>query len=244
MPALRRARRTPEGLVPIGKLVEDNAVGTKVFDAHGITTIVAVKRQRRQASAARAHQGGHHARRDGRTTSCGGRAARARAGSCRRRAAAGDQLEWHRPSRGASARSSTREIAEAALAGWLQSDGFVGQYEGTNRSLTIEAMTVTDARAGVGRDGARPRVRRRTPARATCRDAGHDRSTAVGFGCTANTFGRSSTGGTCTRRGVDMRVPEHLFEAPLPVVTAYLRSLFQAEGYVSQREQLARSGST
>src|ERR671937_496756 len=31
------------------------------------------------------------------------------------------------------------EVAEAALAGWLQADGFVGQYEeGTNRSLTIE----------------------------------------------------------------------------------------------------------
>ncbi len=34
---------TLEGLVPIGKLVDDGAVGTKVFDAHGITKIVAVK---------------------------------------------------------------------------------------------------------------------------------------------------------------------------------------------------------
>ena len=34
---------TTEGLVPIGKLVDDRAVGTKVFDAHGITKIVAVK---------------------------------------------------------------------------------------------------------------------------------------------------------------------------------------------------------
>src|SRR5439155_25306588 len=36
-------------------------------------------------------------------------------------------------------------IAEAALAGWLQADGFVGQYEeGTNRSLTIEFQVATD----------------------------------------------------------------------------------------------------
>jgi len=36
--------------------------------------------------------------------------------------------------------------AQAALAGWLQGDGFVGQYDhGTNRSLTIEFMTVTAA---------------------------------------------------------------------------------------------------
>jgi ribonucleoside-diphosphate reductase alpha chain len=34
---------TPAGLVPIGKLVEDDAVGTKVYDAHGITRIVATK---------------------------------------------------------------------------------------------------------------------------------------------------------------------------------------------------------
>src|SRR5438067_3706693 len=34
---------TADGLVPIGRLVEDNAVGTKVFDGHGLTRIVAVK---------------------------------------------------------------------------------------------------------------------------------------------------------------------------------------------------------
>ncbi|MDQ3592696.1 MAG: adenosylcobalamin-dependent ribonucleoside-diphosphate reductase, partial [Actinomycetota bacterium] len=34
---------TPDGLVPIGKLVEDNAVGAKVYDAHGLTRVLAVK---------------------------------------------------------------------------------------------------------------------------------------------------------------------------------------------------------
>ena len=34
---------TPAGLVPIGKLVEDNAVGTKVYDADGVTRIIATK---------------------------------------------------------------------------------------------------------------------------------------------------------------------------------------------------------
>jgi ribonucleoside-diphosphate reductase alpha chain len=37
-------------------------------------------------------------------------------------------------------------------------------------------------------------------------------------------------------RGVDMVVPEHLYRAPLPVVAAYLRSVFQAEGFVSARK--------
>ena len=34
---------TPAGLVPIGKLVDGDAVGTKVYDAHGVTKIVATK---------------------------------------------------------------------------------------------------------------------------------------------------------------------------------------------------------
>jgi ribonucleoside-diphosphate reductase alpha chain len=34
---------TPNGLVPIGKLVDDDAVGEKVYDAHGVTRIVATK---------------------------------------------------------------------------------------------------------------------------------------------------------------------------------------------------------
>ena len=34
---------TPGGLVPIGKLVEDHAVGAKVYDAHGLTKVIATK---------------------------------------------------------------------------------------------------------------------------------------------------------------------------------------------------------
>ena len=34
---------TPAGLIPIGQLVDDNAIGTKVYDADGLTRIVATK---------------------------------------------------------------------------------------------------------------------------------------------------------------------------------------------------------
>ena len=37
------------------------------------------------------------------------------------------------------------------------------------------------------------------------------------------------------KRGTEMEVPARLFTAPLPVVAAYLRSVFQAEGFVSAR---------
>ncbi len=39
---------TPAGMVPIGRLVEENAVGAKVLDAHGVTRIVAVKHNGRK----------------------------------------------------------------------------------------------------------------------------------------------------------------------------------------------------
>ncbi len=40
---------TPDGLIPIGRLVDTNAVGTKVYDAHGLTSIVAVKANGRKS---------------------------------------------------------------------------------------------------------------------------------------------------------------------------------------------------
>ena len=78
----------------------------------------------------------------------------------------GDQLEWHRTESYGEGEIDLGEVAEAALAGWLQADGFVGQYEGTNRSLTIEAMTVTEAEQGLGARRHRPRLPRGPPPRA------------------------------------------------------------------------------
>ncbi|MDP9285775.1 MAG: hypothetical protein M3P41_12620, partial [Actinomycetota bacterium] len=39
---------TPDGMVPIGQLVEEDAVGCEVYDAHGITRIVAAKHNGRK----------------------------------------------------------------------------------------------------------------------------------------------------------------------------------------------------
>src|SRR5580700_7579241 len=136
---------TPTGLVPIGKLVEDDAVGAKVYDAHGVTRIVATKvngvkqvlRLHTKAGYALDVTADHLVWR----SSAYGTGRFVLAGSLR----PGDKVEWHRRDSHGEDEISRYDIAEAALAGWLQSDGFVGQYEGTNRSLTIEAMTVTDA---------------------------------------------------------------------------------------------------
>ncbi|HEX2192550.1 MAG TPA: LAGLIDADG family homing endonuclease, partial [Acidimicrobiales bacterium] len=232
---------TPDGLVPIGRLVEGNAIGTKVYDAHGLTRIVAVKANGRKP-VLRVHTkagvvldvtadhlvwrvSGVHT---GRFVP---------AGELR----PGDKLEWHRTPSFGSAEITRREIAEAALAGWLQSDGFVGQYQGTNRSLTIEAMTVTDAeRAWVleAIDTVFPGAHRHERFVDTVNPQLDCRRIRL-YGEHLTDFVRAWN---LRPRGVDMTVPERLFTAPLPVVAAYLRSLFQAEGYVSLRERSAVVG--
>jgi ribonucleotide reductase alpha subunit len=226
---------TPDGLLPIGKLVESGAVGTKVYDAHGLTSIVAVKANGRKP-VLRLHTKAGHAldvtadhlvwRRSGVGT---GRFVPA--GTLR----TGDQLTWHRTEAWGSGEISSREIAEAALAGWLQSDGFVGKYAtGTNRSLTIEAMTVTSSElewVTIALDKVFPDAHRhesRVVTRSTLLDCRRTRLYGRGLQEFVARWDLMT-------RGPEMTVPEHLYEAPLPVVQAYLRSIFQAEGYVSLR---------
>ncbi|MCU1449952.1 MAG: ribonucleoside-diphosphate reductase, partial [Acidimicrobiales bacterium] len=234
---------TPDGLVPIGQLVEENAVGAKVFDAHGLTKVVAVKSNGRK-HVLRIHTKAGH-RLDVTPDHLVWRASDEHhgrfipAGELR----PGDKVVWCRTEPSAGEGQITRlEVAEAALAGWLQSDGFVGQYDhGTNRSLTIEPMTVTDAEYEWVQDALDvvfPEVHR------------HERSVVTqseNLDCRRIRLYGSELEDFVTRwdlrvRGLDMKVPERLFTAPLPVVAAYLRSLFQAEGYVSVKETSALIG--
>ncbi len=228
---------TPAGLVPIGKLAEENAVGTKVFDAAGVTKIVAAKANGIKEVLRFHTKAGYTLDVTAdhlvwlRTSEKAGHFVEA--GTVK----AGDKLEWHRREAYGETAIDMRDYAEAALAGWLQSDGFVGQYKGTNRSLTIEAMTVNDAElrwVTQHLDYLFPTAHRHERVLATQDKRLDCRRTRI--------YGESVLGGLVERwglraRGVDMVVPEMLFTAPLPVVAAYLRSIFQAEGYVSRRER-------
>ncbi len=110
---------TPAGQIPIGKLVENGAVGTKVYDAHGLTRVVAVKANGTK-DVLRLHLKAGHAldvtadhlvwRSSGEGT---GRFVAA--GTLR----AGDLLEWHRRTSFGENEISQLDIAEAALAGWM-----------------------------------------------------------------------------------------------------------------------------
>ncbi|WIX89133.1 vitamin B12-dependent ribonucleotide reductase [Amycolatopsis sp. DG1A-15b] len=226
---------TPGGAVPIGRFVELNAVGAKVYDAHGLTKVVATKANGIKEVLRVTTKSGHvlDVTADHlvwRASAGGGKFVPA--GELR----VGDQLEWHRRSAFGEEEIREADIAEAALAGWLQSDGFVGQYDGTNRSLTIEAMTVNDAeltwvRAAL--DSVFPDVHRHERAVETQDETLDCRRTRL-YGNVLENF--VETWGL-RARGTEMAVPDHLYTAPLPVVAAYLRSIFQAEGYVSARER-------
>ena len=232
---------TPGGLVPIGKLVEDNAIGTKVFDAHGVTRIVATKSNGTKDVLRIRTKSGHELdvtadhlvwRTSGNKT---GRFVEA--GVLK----PGDQLEWHRREAYGESEINLAEIAEAALAGWLQSDGFVGQYQGTNRSLTIEAMTVNESE----HEWVHAAIRRVFPdvhlneRKVVTQDPSLDCRRIRLYGGPLQAFVDSWD---LRVRGTDMQVPERLYNAPLPVVAAYLKSLFQAEGYVSVQGSSARVG--
>jgi len=232
---------TPEGLVPIGKLVGDAAVGTKVFDAHGVTRIVGVKHNGRKPVLRLHTKAGHQL--DVTADHLVWKASDVRygrfvpAGELR----PGDRLVWQRTESFGSGEITGLATAEAALAGWLQSDGFVGQYEGTNRSLTIEAMTVTEAeRQWVLRaiDQVFPDVHRHERSAETIDQSLDCRRTRL-YGTAPADF--VSRWGLRTR-GAEMTIPDQLFSAPLPVAAAYLRSLFQAGGYVSIKERGATVG--
>jgi ribonucleoside-diphosphate reductase alpha chain len=232
---------SPTGQVPIGALVERDAVGTKVYDAAGVTRIVATKHNGTKPVLRLHTKAGHSLdvtadhliwRATGHET--GGFVP---AGDLR----PGDQLEWCRTYAHGSGDITTSAVKEAALAGWLQGDGLVGQYDGTNRSPTIEAMTVTDAElewVTDALDAVFPGVHRHQRTVRTVDTSLDCRRTRLYGQVLVDFIDRWDL----RTRGRDMTVPESLFTAPLPVVAAYLRSLFQAEGYVSIRERSAAVG--
>jgi len=226
---------TPSGLVPIGELVERNAVGAKVFDAHGVARIVAVK-ENGVKTVLRVHT------KAGYTLDVTGdhlvwKATGAKSGQWVEAGTlkAGDALQWHRTPVVDKSQELSGDVSEAALMGWLQSDGFVGRYEGTNSSLTIEAIVVNaeeEAWVRAALEATFPSAHSHTRGVET-QNTELDCKRIRVYGEFLAPF--IEKWGLLARRH-EMRVPSSLFTAPLSVVAAYLRSLFQAEGYVCVRD--------
>ena len=247
---------TPDGMVPIGELVEHEQIGREVYDAGGVTRVVAVKAngrkpvmrvklrngsfieatpdhvvkavsQRRSTPqwlrvdqlepGMRLHLHPHRAKVAERALVAAGEPA----------AAAPDGIDH------AEAVDETTRIAlsEAALAGWLQADGFVGQYEdGTNRSLTIEFQVANDdeyAWVMENLDIALPDVHRKV--RVADTQEVEVRRIRL-YGEVLRDFVERWE---LSPRGTEIRVPSRLWTATYEEICAYLRSVFQADGYMT-----------
>ena len=233
---------TVDGLVPIGELVETDAVGTKVYDGNGVTSVVATKANGRK-NVLRIHTRSGYAV-DVTADHLVWRADDVHqgdfveAGSLR----IGDQLEWHRTESWGTGEITRKSVAESALAGWLVTDGRVEIAPGAD-SAVIEAMTVTDAELAwvssaldlVFPDERCHQVSGNHPARV----AGPKVADFVRRWALDDTRASDDQDEADKRLARRLRVPDVLFGAPIPVVAAYLRSVFQAAGYVAERQSLA-----
>ncbi len=243
---------TPQGMVPIGELVEGDLVGHEVYDANGVTRVIATKANgRKRVLRARLRNGSFieatpdhvvKAVAERRTQPAWLRIDQLKVGMRM-------HLHPHRAkvydpicvAVGAGSEDSLLEglaeidrvkVAEAALAGWLQADGFVGQYTGTNRSLTIEFQVANNDEYDwviQNLDIAFPDVHRKVREA----DTQHIRVRRIRlYGEVLRQFVESWG---LLDRGTEIRAPKCLFTASHDEVTAYLRSIFQADGYVSIR---------
>jgi ribonucleoside-diphosphate reductase alpha chain len=242
---------TPEGMVPIGELVDGEQVGREVYDANGVTRVVAVNANGvKPVMRVRLRNGSFvEATPDHVVKAVGHRGSEPRWLRV-------DQLEVgmrmhlhpHRAKVGqpalVAAGGPADELldsvdavqeAEAALAGWLQADGFVGQYElGTNRSLTIEFQVADDDEYEYvmeNLDVALPDIHRKVR-EADTQDTRVRRIRL--YGEVVRDFVERWR---LIARGAEIRVPDRLWTASHDVIAAYLRSIFQADGWVSLNRQ-------
>jgi adenosylcobalamin-dependent ribonucleoside-diphosphate reductase len=251
---------TPEGMVPIGELVEGDQIGREVYDANGITHVVAVKANgTKPVRRVRLRNGQFIEATPDHVV---------KAVSARRTEPSwlrvdqlqpGMRLHLH-PHRakvaervlvtaGDSGLPEEGEglfvtdgqhrvaAAEAALAGWLQADGFVGQYSsGTNRSLTIEFQVANVEEFDwvmENLDLALPHLHRHVSEVETQDESLNCRRIRL-YGDVLRDFVEEWQ---LLDRGVDIRVPTRLWTASREEIAAYLRSVFQADGYVTVQRQ-------
>jgi ribonucleoside-diphosphate reductase alpha chain len=244
---------TPTGMIPIGEIVEGEQVGLEVYDSQGTTRVVAVKDNGHkpvwrvklrngsfiEATADHVVKAVAERRTQPQWLRVDQLSLGMRMHLHPHRSKVADPV---RVAVGAGSNDTAFElldetdrvaVAEAALAGWLQADGFVGQYaSGTNRSLTIEFQVATDDEfdwINENLDTVFPDVHRKV------READTQKTRVRRIRLYGEVLREFVERWGLLTRGTEMRVPERLFTSSHDEITAYLRSLFQADGYVSVR---------
>ncbi|MHC4970898.1 MAG: adenosylcobalamin-dependent ribonucleoside-diphosphate reductase [Planctomycetota bacterium] len=230
---------TPLGPVPIGEVVENELVGLEVYDRDGTTKVVAVKANGTKPVLRIVLKNGNTVEA---TADHGIWSAPAEA----RRGHAYDWTEVGklRPGMRLLQRTDTEirekgsedalETSEAVLAGWLQGDGFVGQYdEGTNRSLTVEFITADEDEFEFllpHIDRVFEGVHRKVRVHET-QSADLDLRRIRLYGEVLRPFVEKYG---LLARGMDMRVPAPVRAGGHQAVRGYLQALFQTDGTVRQ----------
>ncbi len=227
---------TPDGPIPIGDIVDGKMIGQLVFDSQGLTRVIAAKSNGVKPVFRVTLADGNfiEATADHLVLT---RTGRVKTSIWKRvdELVAGDRVVEKTRTTILKRSASFADVAEASLAGWVQGDGFVGQYNhGTNRSLTLEAMAVNDDEREHMRAGSDLVL-------ATChyREAtGRTPSGAVlvtrrrYYGEVLRPFIERYQ---LDRRSDSLRVPKLVMRLGREAVCEYLRSLFQADGCVTAR---------
>jgi ribonucleoside-diphosphate reductase alpha chain len=237
---------TPAGPVSIGSIVERGLVGLEVYDGtgdgKGTTRVIAVAENGLKPvfrvvlkNGATLEATGDHLVMASAQRRCEGVWLRV------------DELEAGMYLRLSTATSVQESVArpslidEAALVGWLHGDGFVGQYtKGRNRSLTIEFMTVNDEEFRYVLE----HLERVLP-------GVHYHVRSVDSEDSELEVKRIRLYGETLRWFVDKymlldgqddrNIPEAVLRGGKAAQTAYLRSLFQADGTVRLRSRSTRT---
>lgn len=229
---------TPSGPVPIGKIVREGKVGLEVYDQSGVTKVVAVKENGKKPVYRVVLKNGNYVEATADHLVFVETADKGKVGR-----GTHEWLEVGKLSPGMRLvqRTNTHILAgpedktllsEAAICGWLQGDGFVGQYEtGTNRSLTVEFMTADDEEY----EYLMPHLQRVFPDFAHQVRNVETQSDSLDLR-RIRYYGEHLRGFVekygLFDRGLDMRVPEHILGGRREIACVYLRSLFQADGTV------------
>jgi ribonucleoside-diphosphate reductase alpha chain len=225
---------TPDGPIPIGDIVDGKMTGQLVFDAHGITRIVATKENGVKPVFRVNLSNGNFIEATAEHLILT-RADRMKSSAWKRvdELAVNDRVVEKTRTTILKRSASFADVAEASLAGWVQGDGFVGQYKhGTNRSLTLETMAITNEEY--------EHVRASSDYVLTaCHYTESTNETPIGavlvtrrryYGEVLRPFIEKYQ---LNRRSDSLRVPRFLMRLGREAVCEYLRSLFQADGCVT-----------
>jgi len=232
---------TPEGMVPIVEIVREGRVGLEVFDREGTTKVVAVSANGVKGVRRLHLRSGRYVDVTGDHLVLVSEHRKDKKGEFLPAQEVEEGMRLHLPMRperlDEGVGSDAQMVSEAALAGWLLTDGFVGQYgEGSNRSLIVEFETVYDEElswvkkhlevvfSGVAFNQIDEKV---DDPRLTYRRLRASGEQFRGF---------VERWGLLDRRE-NAKVPSCLYGASHDVLMAFLKSIFQADGHVAVRRR-------